>query len=207
MFSREFCGISKNTFFTEHLLTTASPKNLSFSFFRIMETAVLICSAKKAFLNDFTKFTEKHLCRSPFSINLHSCNPWHSFKGVIMRNLCGTIFLHKDECITRFSYLHECTFNTGISHRPRKTTHRSNTPPSPAHNRTSHRQKTDTPAYNQKHADTPNQTKRYTRAYIKTHIQIQENGKLKVQLQTWKESLFSANHGAAICAILENAVF
>ena len=63
------------------------------------------------------------------------------------------------------------------------------------------------PTYNQKHADTPNQTKRYTRAYIKTHIQIQENGKLKVQLQTWKESLFSANHGAAICTILENAVF
>ena len=31
-------------------------------------------------------------------------------KGVIMRNLCDTIFLDKGECIARFSYLHECTF-------------------------------------------------------------------------------------------------
>ena len=54
MFFCEFCKISKNTFFTEHLRTTASATH--------PEAIVQGCTVKKDVLENFAKFTEKHLC-------------------------------------------------------------------------------------------------------------------------------------------------
>ena len=64
MLSCEFCEIFKNTFFTEHLWTSAS---------LILKYEILIvrsshqrCSILKGALKSFTKFTGKYLCQSPF---------------------------------------------------------------------------------------------------------------------------------------------
>ena len=68
MFSCEFCEISKNTFFTEHLQTTAFEKHqtddiLGFCFCsgRRIHPEVF---CKKNVRRNFDKFAEKHLCWS-----------------------------------------------------------------------------------------------------------------------------------------------
>ena len=59
-FSCDFCEIFKNTFFTEHLLTTASELKKQSS------EGVL----SKDVLKNFAKFIEKHLCRNLFFIKI-----------------------------------------------------------------------------------------------------------------------------------------
>ena len=64
MFSCEFCEISKNTVFTEHLWTTAST-HLTWSLstdknFRSSRQEVF---CQKCVLRSFTEFTGKHLCQ------------------------------------------------------------------------------------------------------------------------------------------------
>ena len=54
VFSYEFCQISQNTFFIEHLRTTASATH--------PEAIVQGCTVKKDALENFAKFTGKHLC-------------------------------------------------------------------------------------------------------------------------------------------------
>ena len=58
MFSCEYSKISKNTFFTEHLRMTASTFNFS--------EAATKCSMKKSVLENFAKFTGKHLLFTKF---------------------------------------------------------------------------------------------------------------------------------------------
>ena len=61
VFSCEFCDISKNTFFTEHLRTTASDCRSSHS----------QMSFKIGVLKNFASFTGKHMRLSLFLIKLH----------------------------------------------------------------------------------------------------------------------------------------
>ena len=65
--SCEFCEVSKNNFFTQHLRTTASVMMLlmtsSNDQFRSSHQK---CSIKKGVLKNFTKFTRKHLWQSFF---------------------------------------------------------------------------------------------------------------------------------------------
>ena len=60
----EFCEISKNTFFIEHLCTTAS-MTLKYKIL-IVRSSHQRCSMKKSVLKNFTKLTGKQLCQSPF---------------------------------------------------------------------------------------------------------------------------------------------
>ena len=62
--SCEFCEIFKNTFFTEHLWTTAS-MTLKYEIL-IARSSHQRCFIKKGIIKNFTKFTGKHLCQSPF---------------------------------------------------------------------------------------------------------------------------------------------
>ena len=59
LFSCEFCKICNNTFFTKHLLETAS----GVSFIRSSHPVVF---CKITVLENFSKFTGKHLCQSLF---------------------------------------------------------------------------------------------------------------------------------------------
>ena len=62
--SCEFCEIFKNTFFTEHLWTTAS-MTLKYEIL-IVRSSHQRCSIKIGVLKFFSKFTGKHLCQSLF---------------------------------------------------------------------------------------------------------------------------------------------
>ena len=71
VFSCEFSEISKNTFFTEHLRTTAS----AFNFSEAATGGVYV----KGVLENLAKFTEKHLwfakfSRTPFLQNTSATN-------------------------------------------------------------------------------------------------------------------------------------
>ena len=73
VFSCEFCEISKNTFFTEHLWTTASRKRFFTSWgstFHHFQKQPQDAFYKKAALKNFLIFTGKHLCWSLFFIKL-----------------------------------------------------------------------------------------------------------------------------------------
>ena len=79
MFSCEFCKIFKNTFFTEHLWTTASARISGSQEFRIEQPSgsnrvippkVLL---GKGALEICTKFIAEHPCRSV--ISAHECSP------------------------------------------------------------------------------------------------------------------------------------
>ena len=73
--SCKFCEIFKNTFFTEHLWTTAS---ITFKYeILIVRSSHQRCSIKKSFLKDFTKFTGKHLCQSSFFIKVSGVSLQH----------------------------------------------------------------------------------------------------------------------------------
>ena len=73
--SCKFCEIFKNTFFTEHLWTTAS---MTFKYeILIVRSSHQRCSIKKSFLKDFTKFTGKHLCQSSFFIKVSGVGLQH----------------------------------------------------------------------------------------------------------------------------------
>ena len=73
--SCKFCEIFKNTFFTEHLWTTAS-MTLKYEIL-IVRSSHQRCSIKKSFLKDFTTFTGKHLCQSPFFIKVSGVSLQH----------------------------------------------------------------------------------------------------------------------------------
>ena len=73
--SCKFCQIFKNTFFTEHLWTTAS-MTLKYEIL-IVTSSHQRCSIKKSFLKDFTTFAGKHLCQSPFFIKVSGVSLQH----------------------------------------------------------------------------------------------------------------------------------
>ena len=73
--SCKFCEIFKNTFFTEHLWTTAS-MTLKYEIL-IVTSSHQRCSIKKSFLKDFTTFAGKHLCQSPFFIKVSGVSLQH----------------------------------------------------------------------------------------------------------------------------------
>ena len=83
VFSREFCEISKNTFLTEHLRTTAT----AFS------------SMKKGALGNFAKFTGKHLGFAKFSKTPFLQN---TFGRVLLAFLCN---------VTKMGYCQQCLEN------------------------------------------------------------------------------------------------
>ena len=75
MFSCEFCKISKNEFFTEHIWTTASETSNDDINIDTLENQItletLLSSrvevfCEKGILRNFAKFTGKHMCRSLF---------------------------------------------------------------------------------------------------------------------------------------------
>ena len=77
MFSCEFCEISKNTFFAEHVWMTASiffsqteyqaKKSWALNILKkIDRSSHRRCSIRKGVLRNFAKLTRKHLCRSFF---------------------------------------------------------------------------------------------------------------------------------------------
>ena len=84
MFSCEFCKISKYTFFTEHLRTTASVRKPTFelqifhvitTFFTIFRGSHRRCSIKKGVLENFANFIGKDLCKVLFFSKVSGLTP------------------------------------------------------------------------------------------------------------------------------------
>ena len=97
MFSKEICGVFKNTYFEEHLRTTA-PKNFLWNSlnFKVSQYGYITENewthlthirssrpelyCKKRVLRNFAKFTGKHLCKSIFFNTVAVLKPATLFK-------------------------------------------------------------------------------------------------------------------------------
>ena len=96
VFSCEFSKISNNTFFIVHLQATSA-----FSFSEAPTGGVLgkRCSLKKGVLEDFAKFTGKHLWLAKFS------------KIPFLQNISGRLLLAFSCNFTKMGYCQQCLEN------------------------------------------------------------------------------------------------
>ena len=118
LFSCEFCKISKNTFFTEHLWATASTCSYYILMYKyecqiskqikcLLINSHRKCSLKKGVLKNFTNFTGNHLCWGLYLIKLqawrpasslkkrlqHRCFPVKFLRAPVMKNICERLLL------------------------------------------------------------------------------------------------------------------
>ena len=136
MFYCEFCKISKNTIFTEHLRTTASVEIMQKQSYHILKLikALNFRSNRpevllgKGVLKICSKFTGEHPCRSVISIKL-LCNfieitLWHGCSTVNLLHILRISFLKNTSgrLLLELKYIRQCiqtnpkTLTSALSH-------------------------------------------------------------------------------------------